>query len=183
MEKKADIKGKDMLELGNQRIRPNAFLKYGIRSYFSKIYFLKKGYNHHAIDINGYDGAIPLDMSEPIPITAFRGHFDIVTDFGFMEHVNEQVQAWRNIHDMGKVGCLYVHSVPAVGMYKGHCYYCYSEDFFKDLCKANNYELLDLKTINPKGDHAEKDEVVCAYIKKTENKFNPHFSEPDKNEQ
>ncbi len=158
------LEGKWMLELGNQRIRPNAFIKHNIRSIFSKAYFMPQGCNHHAIDINGADGAVPLDMNEPIPIKRFINAFDIITDFGFMEHVDNQDQAWKNIDEMGKPGCVYIHSVPLAGMWLDHCKHYYTEQFFRDLCDSFDYKILDLQTFctNPS---KKRDVVRCTYVK------------------
>jgi hypothetical protein len=158
------LKGKWLLELGNQRVRANAFVKYGTRSILSKMYFMPQGCNHHAIDINGLDGAVPLDMDKPIPIKRFINAFDIITDFGFMEHIDNQDQAWKNIDAMGKPGCVYIHSVPLVGMYPGHCKHYYTEEFFEDLCNSFDYKTLDLQTFctHPSG---KRDEVLCTYVK------------------
>lgn len=158
------LKDKCLLELGNQRIRPNAFVKYDIRSQFSKMYFLPQGCNHHAIDINGLDGAVPLDMNELIPIKRFINTFDIITDFGFMEHVDNQDQAWKNIDEMGKSGCVYIHTVPLIDSYPAHCKHYYTKQFFEDLCNSFGYKILDLQTYckNPSG---KKDEVLCTYVK------------------
>ena len=83
----ATLSGKRLLELGNQAIRRNARKSYNIDTGKSKVYFLELGCNHHSIDWNGLDGAIPLDLTLPIPIPKFMKYFDIVTDFGDMEHV------------------------------------------------------------------------------------------------
>jgi len=85
--KNTSLKGKWLLELGNQEMRSDVKIKYGIDSTYSKVYFLNLKCRHHSIDWNGLDGAIPLDMTQPMPIKRFVNAFDIVTDFGCMEHI------------------------------------------------------------------------------------------------
>ena len=176
------LSGKRLLELGNQAIRQNARDSYKINTGKSKVYFLGLGCNHHSIDWNGLDGAIPLDLTLPVPIPKFMKYFDIVTDFGDMEHVRgykdwmEGVghwNAWKNIHDMGKVDCLYVHTVPIVGSFSGHGSYHYTLEFFENLCKANDYEILILRAVQCDPRHHRRDYVFCSYIKRQDQNFGP----------
>lgn len=178
----ATLSGKRLLELGNQAIRRNARKSYNIDTGKSKVYFLELGCNHHSIDWNGLDGAIPLDLTLPIPIPKFMKYFDIVTDFGDMEHVRgfkdwmEGVghwNAWKNIHDMGKPGCLYVHTVPMVGSFSGHGSFHYTLEFFENLCKANGYQVLILRPVqcNPLTNNREY--AFCSYIKVLDQDFGP----------
>ena len=112
---RTELKSVWMMELGNQTIRNPTKKKYKIRTGKSKAYFLSLRCNHHSIDQNGKDGAIPLDLTKPIPIPKFINAFEIITDFGDLEHVrglhswdkeSGQWQAWKSIHDMGKIDCL-----------------------------------------------------------------------------
>lgn len=177
-----NLRDKRLLELGNQAIRRNAQASYKIDTGISKIYFLGLGCNHHSIDWNGLDGAIPLDLTLPMPIPGYLKYFDIVTDFGDMEHVRgfadwmEGVghwNAWKNIHDMGKVDCLYVHTIPMVGSFSGHGSYHYTLEFFENLCKANDYEILVLRVEQCDPRHHRRDYVFCSYIKRVDQNFGP----------
>jgi len=178
----ATLNGLRLLEMGNQAIRRNAKASYNIESGISKVYFLGLGCNHHSIDWNGLDGAIPLDLTLPVPIPNFMKYFDIVTDFGDMEHVRGfedwmegtgHWNAWKNIHDMGKAGCLYVHTIPMVGSFKGHGSYHYTLEFFENLCKANDYEILILRAVQCDPRHHRRDYVFCSYIKRVDQDFSP----------
>jgi hypothetical protein len=172
------LEHKWMLELGNQIIRDDAKKRYNIRTGKSKVYFLGLRCNHHSIDWNGLDGAIPIDMTKPMSIKRFINAFDIITDFGCMEHYGgNHWQAWKNIHDMGKVDCIYIHTVPDVSSFMRHGAFHFSMEFFHKLCDANNYHPLlsrvhrhDLRTDT-------RDYVFSSYIK-TENKpFAPDATE------
>jgi len=178
----ATLSGIHLLELGNQAIRKNAQESYEINTGKSKVYFLSLGCNHHSIDWNGLDGAIPLDLTLPVPIPKFMKYFDIVTDFGDMEHVRgledwmEGVghwNAWKNIHDMGKVDCLYIHTVPMVGSFSGHGSFHYTLEFFENLCKANDYEILILKGVQCDPRTNTREYVFCSYIKRLDRDFGP----------
>jgi len=171
-----------LLELGNQAIRKNLRKSYEISTWLSKIHFLSIGCNHHSIDWNGMNGAIPIDLTLPIPIPKFMKRFDIVTDFGDMEHVRGYADhmeglghwnAWKNIHDMGKVGCLYVHTVPMVGSFSGHGSYHYTLEFFTNLCKANDYDIVSLKAVQCNPVTNNREYVFCSYIKVKDQNFGP----------
>jgi hypothetical protein len=181
------LKGKWMLELGNQVLRNDARKKYSIETAYSKVYFLEQRCNHHSIDWNGLDGAVPLDMTKPIPIEGYINKFDIITDFGCIEHVcgvpNHRHttepyrlyhwQAWKNIHDMGRNGCLYIHMLPLVGSVPGHGAFHYSKDFFEKLFQANGYQ--NLKTIIKSTDPRtrKRDYVWSSYLKVKDEPFKP----------
>ena len=63
-------------------------------------------------------------------------------NFGTTEHIIDQVNSYRVMHDALKVGGVAVHQVPSIG-WLGHGYFCYQPPFFDDLAKANGYRLLD----------------------------------------
>lgn len=178
------LKGLWLMELGNQTIRVDTKDKYCIRSGYTKVYFLNQRCNHHAIDWNGLDGAVPIDLTEPIFIKRYIKAFEIITDFGCMEHIGSkehryigQWQAWKNIHDMGKVESVYVHTLPLVDSFPGHGGFHYDMDFFKKLCKANDYKIL-LTRINRHDPRTKKrDYVFTSYVKIKDKPFLPDMEE------
>ena len=174
--KDTSLKDKWMLELGDQYLRNDARRNYEIETNMSKVYFLNKECNHHSIDWNGLHGAVPIDMTKPIPIKRYINVFDIVTDFGCMEHIAgkephyiNQWQAWKNIHDMGKVGCIYLHTVPLLYSYNWHGKFHYNLKFFEDLCEANNYKPI-LSRVHRHDIRTDKRDYVFSSYIKTENK-------------
>lgn len=180
------LKGVWMMELGNQTIRQPTKDKYKIHTGKSKVYFLGLRCNHHSIDQNGKDGAIPLDLTQPIPIPRFMNAFEIVTDFGCLEHVrglgsenkeSGQWQAWKNIHNMGRVDCVYMHTIPMLGSFVGHGSFHYMLKFFEDLCKANDYEIVFLRrqSVDPRTD--TRGYIFCSYLKKVDALFVPEAKE------
>ena len=112
-----DIKNKWMLELGNQRIRKEVkeFLK--INFYTAKEYFASLGCIHYSLDLNGLDGTIPIDLGKQCNLDFWENKFDIITNFGMIEHISnnnqyKQWQAWENIHNLAKKGAIFIHSLP-----------------------------------------------------------------------
>lgn len=185
---RTNLKGVWMMELGNQSIRNATKDKYKIRygKGKSKAYFLEHRCNHHSIDQNGLDGAIPLDLTKPIPIPRFMNAFEIVTDFGDLEHVrgigpenkaSGQWQAWNSIHDMGKIDCLYMHTIPMLGSFAGHGSFHYTLKFFENLCQANDYEIVFLRKQLIDYPNKIRNYIFCSYLKKIDKPFEPETEE------
>ena len=82
-------------------------------------------------DLN--DQKLPLHYCE---------HFDIVLNFGTTEHIVNQLNSFRVMHNAAKVGGIIFHQLPSVG-WINHGYFCYHKLFFSDLASANNYEIVD----------------------------------------
>jgi len=78
-----------------------------------------------------------------------RGRYDVVFNFGTTEHIVNQWNCFDVIHQALKVGGVAYHQLPASG-YLDHGYYCYTPLFFKEIAKANGYELLKL-AVSPAG--------------------------------
>jgi hypothetical protein len=66
-----------------------------------------------------------------------RGAYDLIANLGSTEHIFDQVNVFRCIHDFAKVGGIFWHSVPAVGYYNHK--YNYHPLFFVFLARANEY--------------------------------------------
>jgi hypothetical protein len=64
----------------------------------------------------------------------------IVTNIGTTEHVANQLNAFRTIHDLLKVGGVALHSVPFTGMLN-HALFNYHPKFFFSLIVNNRYRL------------------------------------------
>tara|TARA_Y100000004_G_C8773560_1_gene351794 strand:- start:50 stop:697 length:648 start_codon:yes stop_codon:yes gene_type:complete len=122
------------------------------KRYVAKEYFntIKKVKSHTSMDINGKNGAVKIDLRKPIEGLTF----DVITNFGTTEHVEsswpkDQYMAFKNIHDMCKVGGIMFHQVPkannwqgkAAGLRADHCPYYYYEEFFEKLARLNKYEI------------------------------------------
>jgi len=137
-----DYKHIKMLELGNQHLHKDIEPKYET----SKQYFEAIGVSHVSIDINGKDGAIPINLNELIEDNNFVNQFDIVTNFGTTEHVKNQYMCWKNVHRLCKDGGLFVSVVPKNRYWPGHGYYGYKKSFFTSLSAMNNYSIIKCET-------------------------------------
>lgn len=159
-----EVCGKRMLELGNQETIDNP-----IPEKTGKEYFKNRGVEHVSVDLNGLDGALPLDLTKPEQFVEWHDYFDIITNSGTVEHVepkNYQYECFSIIHNCLKVGGIAIHLLPDIdelkdkGCWEGHCFNYYSHAFLKMLAEKNNYRLVSLKTI---------DGLICFCLQKNEN--------------
>lgn len=134
------ISGKRMAELGDQKIWDSIATKPGGGRVWFKDWIEDRGCHHYSIDIHGKNGSHPLDLSKPIADDFWQCNFDIITNFGTSEHINNQGVLWENIHDLGREGSIYIHVVPEFGKYPlSHCKYFYDKKFFDHLIEENKY--------------------------------------------
>ena len=147
------IYGKRMCELGDQKLHKDIALKEdGSRVWF-KDWIEARGCHHYSIDIHGKNGSHPLDLSTIIQDDFWLRNFDIITNFGTSEHIENQTWCWVNIHRFGSVGSIYIHIVPEFGKYPlSHCKYFYDNDFFDKLTEVNGYTMV-LNTSLPEIGH------------------------------
>lgn len=147
-----------MLELGNKK-NPNGVYK----DYFQSI-----GIDHTSIDWNGEDGALNLDLRQPIDLPPF----DMVTNIGTTEHVSDQRAVWRNIHNLLKVGGVLASVTPMYGDWWWHGEYYPTPAFFEQF--ANNGYRIDYLDIGRK--HPNRN--ICARLTKVSDNA---FVMPDEN--
>jgi hypothetical protein len=166
-----------MCELGNQEIRKSAsdyFNANGIHRFKTgKEYFTHLGFRHTSIDLNGQDGALSIDLAKPILDGNLIGLFDIITNAGTTEHVSNQFECFKNIHNLCKEGGIFLHLVPPTnydeirrskGRYVGrHGYYNYDFEFFTQLASLCSYDILDNRII--------RDLICIAMRKNRDNSF------------
>ncbi len=98
-------------------------------------------WQYRCVEINGWSGAIPADLNFDTVPHEYRSRFNVVTNFGTTEHIINQVNAMRWVHDLACVDGLIFHHVPGGG-YFSHGFFSYTLGFFKQLASANDYETL-----------------------------------------
>lgn len=129
-----DLEPSRMLELGNKK-NSQSGITY-------KAWFESLGFEHVSVDWNGLDGALKKDLQKPIKL----GLFDVVSNVGTTEHVEDQEAVWRNIHESLEVGG-YLISITPKGDGKNwphHGFWYPKHSFFKDFAESNGYEVVSL---------------------------------------
>ena len=116
----------------------NKEVSFKITKLYYKILFNYKIYK--AIDMHGTEFSIKQDLNEPY----FENNkYNLITNFGTTEHIFNQYQVFKTIHNLIKPNGLIMHFLPYQGAYN-HGFYNYNPTFFFDLGKANNYETVGL---------------------------------------
>ena len=88
------------------------------------------GFKYRSIDLfQGYN-TILFDFNIHQPSQQLAGQFDLVTSLGTTEHIINQYQAMKSIHEFTKTGGLIYHDLPMSGYYM-HGYYSYNPLFFQ----------------------------------------------------
>jgi hypothetical protein len=100
------------------------------------------GYQYASIDIDGSPNSIPLDLNYDVVPDWVRKKFGVVTNFGTTEHVANQLNAFKIIHDLMAPGGIMLHAVPAQGLVN-HGLLKYNPKGFWMLARSNEYRWLD----------------------------------------
>lgn len=116
-----------MLELGNKKNREAIY----------KTYFESLGFRHVSVDWNGEDGALKMDLRKPLGL----GTFDMVTNIGTTEHVDQQEPVWRNILEAMHVGSVLVSTTPKKGNWQWHGIWYPTDEFYRKLAELNGLEV------------------------------------------
>jgi SAM-dependent methyltransferase len=100
------------------------------------------GFQRSAIDVEG--DAIRLDLNRGRVPRRLRGAFDLIVNAGTTEHVANQMNAFRIIHHLVRVGGVMYHELPAGGLVD-HGLVSYQPKFFNMLANFNGYEALYIR--------------------------------------
>lgn len=92
---------------------------------------------HDAVDLHGTSLAKKYDLNEPLP---FDDKYDIAINFGTAEHVFNQYQFHKNLHNATDVDGFIFHSMPNQGCYD-HGFYNFQPTFFFDIAEHNKYKV------------------------------------------
>jgi hypothetical protein len=97
------------------------------------------GFDYASIDIDGSPGSVPLDLNYDDVPADFKGRFQLVTNYGTTEHIANQLNAFKAIHDLTSLGGIMIHVLPAQGMFN-HGLVNYNPKFFWMLARSNGYK-------------------------------------------
>jgi hypothetical protein len=115
---------------------------------FSIGFWQSLGYEYLAVDIEGRN-ILPLDLNfDTVPLH-LRNKYHLATNFGTTEHVINQLNAFKILHDLVGPGCIMLHNVPSFG-FLDHGLVNYTPKFFWRLARANGYRVTTFRYIgNP----------------------------------
>ena len=93
-----------------------------------------------AVDLNGTPQALRIDLNQPLVLPEhLPQQFDVIINTGTGEHIFDQCQFFRTIHERCAVGGIMFHAAPWLG-WINHGFYCLQPVLFIDLAAANEYE-------------------------------------------
>jgi|ERR1700733_4263368 len=102
------------------------------------------GLVHESLDLRG--GTISFDLNRRRVPWGMRGVFDLVVNGGTTEHVANQNNAFRAIHELTRPGGVMYHELPSLG-WLDHGMIAYQPKFFHHLSRDNDYEILFFKIV------------------------------------
>jgi hypothetical protein len=123
------------------------------------------GFGYRALDIFEADRTTLFDLNVDAPGADLAGKFDLVTNFGTTEHVMNQLQCFRTMHELARVGGIFYHDLPHGG-FPDHGYFHYTPRFFEDLARANGYAVEALRITQ--GESRRPTEALRTFGYKTE---------------
>ena len=108
------------------------------------------GYKYAAVDVDNSPDSIPLDLNfDSVPAESVGG-YDLVINAGTTEHVANQLNAMKIVHDLTKLNGVMIHRLPAQGFHN-HGLINYNLKFFWMLSRSNLYRwiVMDFETTEP----------------------------------
>jgi hypothetical protein len=72
-----------------------------------------------------------------------KGRYGFVTNHGTSEHIINQLNVFKAIHDFARPGGLFIHAVPFT-VHLEHGFFNYQPNFFEALARYNSYEVLGI---------------------------------------
>ena len=101
----------------------------------------KLGFQYDCVDIDGNFGSLTLDINfDSVPLQS-RGKYGLTTNHGTTEHVLDQRNAFKMIHDFTKAGGLMLHALPFT-VHLEHGFFNYQPNLFDALARYNSYQTL-----------------------------------------
>jgi hypothetical protein len=100
------------------------------------------GFDYLTVDIDGI-ADVSLDLNCESVAPELVGNYQLVTNFGTTEHIANQLNAFKVIHDLAAPGGLMIHDVPLQGMLN-HGLINYNPKFFWMLARSNSYRTIHM---------------------------------------
>jgi hypothetical protein len=103
--------------------------------------FQRAGFDYMAIDFAVFPHTLRLDLNvDPLPADQ-HGRYGLVANSGTSEHILNQYNVFKVIHDATAPGGLMYHGLPMAGEFS-HGIISYNPKFFWALAEANGYEIV-----------------------------------------
>jgi len=111
--------------------------------------------SYDAIDVNSTYGSLVMDLNLDLGTEyGFTKTYDLVTNNGTGEHLFNQYQVFKNMHDLTRVGGLQLVVLPFYN-WMNHGFYNFNPILFADLAAANDYEIVRMSVASNVGQEVE----------------------------
>lgn len=101
------------------------------------------GFRYDCVDIDAKFGSLTLDINFDAVPPEYRNRFGLTTNHGTTEHLLNQYNAFKMIHDFTKPGGLMLHGLPFT-VHVEHGFFNYQPNFFEALARYNSYRTLSI---------------------------------------
>lgn len=143
-------------------------------TFFTGKLFSEIGFRYTSFDVIEAPYVRRLDLNTDAIADDLRGAFDLVQNFGTTEHVMNQFNAFKAMHDLCKVGGL-IYGLFLRNGYDGHGLVRYTRRFLDLLIETNRYDVVwrsdhDIpygtwrKLVGKKGDDTEFFRDMCVWM-------------------
>ncbi len=101
------------------------------------------GIKYHCVDVDGRVGTLVLDLNFGTTPEEHKGKYGLVTNHGTSEHLLNQFNVFKMMHEFARPGGVMVHAVPFT-VHLEHGFFNYQPNFFECLARYNSYETLGI---------------------------------------
>jgi SAM-dependent methyltransferase len=107
----------------------------------ARVLYEALGLKYHCVDVDNRVGSLVMDLNfDSIP-DEHKAKYDLITNHGTSEHILNQLNVFKTMHDFARPGGLFVHAVPFT-VHLEHGFFNYQPNFFAALARYNSYETL-----------------------------------------
>jgi hypothetical protein len=101
------------------------------------------GMSYQCVDVDGRVGTLVLDLNfDSVPADQLS-RYGLVTNHGTSEHLINQYNVFKMMHDFTKPNGIMIHAVPFT-VHLEHGFFNYQPNFFECLARYNSYETLGI---------------------------------------
>jgi len=101
------------------------------------------GIRYGCVDVDGRVGSVVMDLNFDSVPDAHKGKYGLVTNHGTSEHILNQYNVFKAMHEFARVGGVFIHAVPFT-VHLEHGFFNYQPNFFEALARYNSYETLGI---------------------------------------
>ena len=105
--------------------------------------FERLGMKYWCVDASGEHGALRWDLNFDECTPEHKGRYQLVTNHGTTEHLLNQLNSFKMVHDLTAKDGMIMHALPFLS-YLDHGYFNYQPNLFIDLARSNGYDLLGM---------------------------------------